>query len=459
MGPRAMIRRDMNTPSVRRLLLIGQCTLHWGRMEFGNIGNYYILEPLITELHRVFPHAQIRTTFQLSEAFCRQFDVTVLPMSLYYDWDQADLERAEVEVEQAHLIVGNGRPPQPTPYLIEALDADLVVDFSGDIWGDNAHLLGPNRFRVGLLKDRTAQILGKPVVMIAGSAGPFTEGPDLTLAREVFANFLWVSNREAMSREVLAAAGFRTDHVTDCACPAFLFQPASPERAQELLRDEEGPPPPPGKLVVTFVICGWNFARGPFDAWPRADEEFTPFVAMVRHLIERHGAFVRLLSHANGFPPPPADFQLQTGRDYVIAERLHQLLLAADVGPAVRLLHGPFTPAETKALIARSDLLVAGRIHAAVAGISQCIPTVIIDYGHQPKAHKLRGIAQSIGMEQMVVDPLASAVCEKIDWAISNAPSLRALLTANLPRTLALARANFELLPGQVEHSAHGRRS
>jgi colanic acid/amylovoran biosynthesis protein len=45
------------------IFVIGQCTIHWGRMEFGNIGNYYIAEPLFRELHRVFPEATIKTTF------------------------------------------------------------------------------------------------------------------------------------------------------------------------------------------------------------------------------------------------------------------------------------------------------------------------------------------------------------------------------------------------------------
>lgn len=42
------------------ILLIGQCSLHWGRMEFGNIGNYYIIEPFIRELHQTFPAAKIK---------------------------------------------------------------------------------------------------------------------------------------------------------------------------------------------------------------------------------------------------------------------------------------------------------------------------------------------------------------------------------------------------------------
>ena len=45
------------------IFVIGQCTLHWGRMEFGNIGNYYVTEPFFRELHRVFPEAHIKNNF------------------------------------------------------------------------------------------------------------------------------------------------------------------------------------------------------------------------------------------------------------------------------------------------------------------------------------------------------------------------------------------------------------
>ena len=58
------------------IFVIGQCTLHWGRMEFGNIGNYYIIEPFFRELHRVFPQANIKTTFQMSDGFCEILNVS-----------------------------------------------------------------------------------------------------------------------------------------------------------------------------------------------------------------------------------------------------------------------------------------------------------------------------------------------------------------------------------------------
>jgi len=327
--------------------------------------------------------------------------------------------------------------------------ADLVVDFSGDIWGDNAALLGPNRLQTGLCKDRTAQLLGKPVVMLAGSPGPFatTTAPDFM--REVFANFTWVSNREPLSRDLLAANGFRVDHVADCACPAFLFEGAPAAEVSALLAREHVTRR--GRLVVGMIVCGWNFARGPFDRWPREDEEFRPFVAAAEYATNVLGADVWLISHANGFAQPPAPFVLQPGRDFAVVEHLHRLLLSTPAAPFVSLLRGPFLPRETKSIIGQCDLLVAGRVHGAVAGLSQQVPTVIIDYGHEPRAHKLRGIARTAGVEDCVAAPNTAELVTKIGWCAERRSELQARLAQTIPAVKAQARANFDLLPGVVE--------
>ena len=111
---------------------------------------------------------------QLSkQQFCETEKVKTLPMDLYYGWLPDDLENARKEYEIASHYHLSGELRDVTAYINEVLEADLVIDFSGDIWGDNADFLGPNRFEIGLLKDRVAQLLGKTVVMLAGSPGPF----------------------------------------------------------------------------------------------------------------------------------------------------------------------------------------------------------------------------------------------------------------------------------------------
>jgi len=77
-----------------RILVTGQCTLHWGRLENGNIGNYYITETTFRELHRVFPDAELVTTFQMTKEFCDREKITVVPMELFYNWDENDLPNA-----------------------------------------------------------------------------------------------------------------------------------------------------------------------------------------------------------------------------------------------------------------------------------------------------------------------------------------------------------------------------
>src|SRR5690606_9876609 len=112
--------------------------LHWGRMEFGNIGNYYIIEPFIRELYKVFTNAEVRTTLQMSDRFCTEEKVEVLPMDYYYGFIDSDLNTAEKEYKLA-LGYSEGKGlAETTPYMDAVLESDLIIDFSGDIWGDNA---------------------------------------------------------------------------------------------------------------------------------------------------------------------------------------------------------------------------------------------------------------------------------------------------------------------------------
>ena len=138
-----------------KILVTGLCTLHWGRLQYGNVGNYYIIEPLFRELHRVFPEAEILTTFQMTEEFVQREDITVLPMELYYAWreDELALARAEYESVAAGSNYLSG-------YVELLKGIDLLVNFSGDMWGDNAEHVGKDRFAVDLYKMRTAQLLG-----------------------------------------------------------------------------------------------------------------------------------------------------------------------------------------------------------------------------------------------------------------------------------------------------------
>lgn len=433
-----------------RILVTGQCSLQKGRMEFANIGNYYIIEPLFRELHRVFPGARIRTTIGLTDEFQKREDITSIPFEMFYAWSDQDVPSALQECGLAAIYHDCGALVRTTPYIDEVLDSDLVIDLAGDMWGQNSAQGGDNRFLVGLLKLRTAQLLGIKTALVANSPGPFWRDQSLGLAKLVYSEFDVVCNREPVSREVLEEYGFDLARTLDLACPAFLFEPARADAVAPLLKGS--PLESKSKPVVGLILGGVNMLKGPWKRQDRTADEFDQFVRMVREMVVRYGVNVCLLSHSNGFKLPLEDgLQLIHGWDYHLLEQLYGLLKQSDVADSVFLFEGIYSPSETKGIIANFDMLISGRIHGAVSGLSQNVPTMVIDYGHEPVSHKSRGMAKLVGLEHLLVSPAdESQLVEKACFCWENREQIRKHLRKRNVEVAELARRNFEVLPSVI---------
>ena len=86
-------------------------------------------------------------------------------------------------------------------------------------------------------------------------------------------------------------------------------------------------------------------------------------------------------------------------------------------------------------------------MHGAVAGISQSIPTMIIDYGHEPKAHKLGGFAEVSGIENFIANP--NNEIELIDTSFrcyNNRKQIRNMLQERMVDIKNAAKKQFDLL-------------
>jgi len=428
-----------------KILIIGQTSLHWGRMEFGNIGNYYIIEPFIRELHKVFDNAEIKTTLQMSEQFCMRENIKVLPLELYYDFNSSNnLEKVKHELILVEEYFSKGKFKEKTPYIDEVLNADIVIDFSGDMWGDNANFLGKDRFEVGLYKDLIAQKL-RPTFMVAGSPGPFQDERTKELAKKVYSNFELVTNREPESTYLLKREGFNLEKTKDFACPSSLFDPECETIMDEIKNiDEIEDILKCDKPNVGFIICGWNFLEGPYNKWPRKDEDYNVFVEAIEYFTNKYDVNVILMSHSNGFPIPPEKFILQHGRDYPLVKQLESILIKRGIARNFRTLNGVYNPWQTKCIIKNFDMMISGRVHGAVAALSQKIPTVIIDYGHEPKAHKLKGFAKIYEVEEYIADPSdKNDLISKIEICFNNREEIKNHLEKRVPKVNQLARENF----------------
>jgi colanic acid/amylovoran biosynthesis protein len=345
------------------------------------------------------------------------------------------------------MIKNNDVCEETTPFLEAVKWADLVIDFSGDIWGDNANFLGNDRFEVGLIKDLVAQNLGKPTAMLAGTPGPFSNSETLDLAKKVYAQFDLVTNRESISAELQEKQGFDISKTVSLACPAFLFLPEKSTNVVKLLQQERLLPQQREKPVVGFILCGWNFEQGPFDRWPRDDSDYIKFAESIEFISEKLNAQVYLMSHSNGFEVPPSPFHLKQGRDYPIMKQLQAVVEKRGIAKDVICLDGIYDVWQTKTIIGTFDMLVSGRIHAAVAGLSQSVPTVIVDYGHKPKAHKLMGFAAVVGITEYVATPANNNdLNEKIEACWNHCQEIRSFLDHQIPEVKKLSRENFTRL-------------
>jgi colanic acid/amylovoran biosynthesis protein len=429
-----------------RILIIGQCTLHWGRLEYGNIGNYYITETTIRELHRVFPDAEIVTTFQMTDEFCQRERITRLPMELFYTWSDNDLDLSLKELGIATIYNTTGKLVQTTQYIEEVLKSDLVIDFSGEMWGDHAEPVGKNRFLVGLLKDHCAQLLRKPVVLLAGSQGPFNDEKTKELARQVFKKFKVVASREPASIELLKNNGFDTSNAQAFADPGFLFEPAPDNEIQQILKSEKIIDK--NRKTVGFILCGFNFIEGPYDKWPRQDSDYEQFANAVEYIVNQLDARVVLMSHQNGFELPP-NFRLINGRDYPIVKQLQSIVEKRGLTDMqyVHCIDRPYLPKETKAIIKHFDMLVTGRVHGLVASLSEYVPSVLINRGHGPIPHRNIGFTRVVGIEEYIADPhSAQDIIDKINKCWNNLDTYHKYLKTKIPQVKALAHKTFDVL-------------
>lgn len=429
-----------------KILVTGLCTLHWGRLQYGNVGNYYIIEPLFRELHRVFKDAEIMTTFQMTEEFSESEKVQVLPMEWYYSWKECDLENAREEEALARETRGI-RDARFTPYMNTVLESALVINVSGDMWGDNAEHVGKDRFEVDLYKMRTAQLLGAKTVLFAGTPGPFYTCKNIEFAKEVYNYFDLVVNREPTSTKNLRKWKFVSDNVKDFACPAFLYKPELSVAEKNEIADifqQLGQ----DKKVIGFTIGGFNLPIGPYDMWPREDWQYDVFAETIEYLINKYGVKVVLISHTNGFELPP-DFKLINGRDYPILRQLRDYVIKRGKiqdDEDIILLDKPYLPKMTKSIIGRFDMMITGRVHASVAAISQYVPTVFINYEESfIPSTKMYGFADLAGVEELVCEPKdLNRIEETVDYCINNLENIHERLKKNIPIIQDKASAAFD---------------
>ncbi|NJN32532.1 MAG: hypothetical protein HC824_20495 [Synechococcales cyanobacterium RM1_1_8] len=126
---------------------------------------------------------------------------------------------------------------------------------------------------------------------------------------------------------------------------------------------------------------------------------------------------------------------------------LTQLLLE-QLSPTMRSrcnsLAFPCAPGEVKAICRDLDLVVASRMHVAIAALGQGTPTLSITY-----QDKHEGLYEHFNLSELLVTPEEAfqpqGLVRRIQACLPKREALRQKIEAKLPQVMALARANFSL--------------
>jgi len=344
-----------------KIFVTGLTSSSPGGMQYHNLGNYIIAEPLFKELRETFPEADISTGMQLSDDFYKRFNIQHLTQKRFFSYGLktglatfGDICRvfAWKLIRVKSLL--------SSPMLNEIRSSDLVIDFSGDIYGDNAKWTSFLETNARLW---FALMLKKKTAMIIGSPGPFSVFWRQWIAKRILHRLSLITNREPLSTAMLAYIGIKGDKILTTACPSVLFEPATEESMKSsedysIIFEDKRP-------TIGIILCGWNMPSGPYNKWPREDSEFSSFLQLVLFIKEKTDYRVCLMSHQNSTTP---NGSLVKGNDHRIIDKLIEILGDRYDGDKIFTLKGLYDAAQSKAIIGQFDLLVSGRIHGAVQG-------------------------------------------------------------------------------------------
>lgn len=433
---------------MKQIFILGLTSSSLGGMEFHNLGNYIIMEPFIYYLKKEFPDAVIYTSIQMSDKFCKKYGITSLRHQRF--WTYGKLTACETTKDIIKVAVWKIVKVlfkkdwklllNSSPLLMELKKSNLIIDFSGDIFGDNANY---RQFLEDCAKILMAKVLGKSVAMLIGSPGPFKKKWRQILGRFILNKVDLITNREPISTELMRKYGISNPNMFSTACPGFLFEAPDKKEILPILKNEDIIFED-NKPLIGLIICGWNMPIAPFSKLPRENWELEPFVDLVKHIVKTLNVHVLLMSHQNR-----TDDQgnLIRGNDHAIIDQIYSLINDSEVEKGILRLKGLYNARESKGIIGQCDMLISGRIHGAVSGLSQCIPTVILDYGHEPKAHKLKGFALNVGLEKYIANPSNSQdMIAKVSEVWENRDEIHSFLCKRIPKVQELALSNFRML-------------
>lgn len=247
--------------------------------------------------------------------------------------------------------------------LKQLADSEVVLATGGDIFSSD---YGDSNQHLYVLE--LAQRMGKKTGFVAHSIGPFKRKEEANYWKKVAEKSDLITVRESFTQKYITEQlGLSKDKVVLTADTAFLLDKPAEADIEKLCRfyniDLNEP------TVVLSISQGIKqFAR------LNHNEHFNTWKEIIRVALEDLKLQVVLIPHVQE--------RFTFNDDRIISNLLIESL---QYDPRIKVISGDHSASEFKGIISKADLVIAERMHAAIAGLSTCVPTAVLGYSIKAK--------------------------------------------------------------------------
>jgi len=407
-----------------------------GAISLSNKGTAAIVVSVITQLRETFPNSEIYVELFYPEKqreiidLEKEYSVSVVAPPL-----QSPI-KALTSFSASLLIMFFRKLGLPLSLKVlrnHYVNADVIVEIGAEgfvKFYEESFIQASLRFLLHLYPIFMGLLLGKPIVLLAQSLGPF--GAFKPIMKFVINKSLLTTVRDPTSIEILKKEGLDVSKIYLTADPAFLLNAASDSRVSAILRSE-GIDPTVFKRRSVVGMC-----MGKILPEQQHKRLIKVFAEVADYLIEKYNAVVIFIPHSSG----------------KIQRASNDVLVGIEIMRSVRnkknfyLIKGDYTPQEIKGIIGKLDCLITLRMHPAIFASSMKVPCVIIAFN--PKAY---GLMRMLKLNDNVVhinDVQIELLINRVINCLRNSQQIKCSLDKVIPLISKKVSLNMQLLRRRI---------
>ena len=317
------------------------------------------------------------------------------------------------------------------PWLRLILRARANLSLAG---GDSfSDIYGFGRLLYVLLPQILVIILGKPLILLPQTFGPFNKALSRILARFVFRHAVLVYSRDLEGVKIVNEV-LRHDDSKVRFAPDLGF-------AMEAEPIDEATISKLTKVKRNGLLVGLNISKLLYMGGYTRDNMFglrLNYPDLINDLIDflvREASFkVLLVPHVYG--------GIESVESEITLYRRLLPKLENKYPGKITFIDKVFSHRQVKSIIGQSDIFIGSRMHACIASVSQAVPTLCLAY-----SDKFRGVMKTVSGDIGVLDLRDAStqnVIEATRLLIKQRPDIKKELQGKMPDILASIAALFQ---------------